>query len=130
MSQRILVYGTLRKGNHANWSLKKATFLSEVRVPGFDMFSLGHFPGIKKRPDNKLGIVGEIYEIPDEEVDNIISHLDYYEGYFPDNKARSLYLREEIDVEGHPTMLYVYNGQVEEKWVEPIASGDWKDANV
>lgn len=130
MAKRILVYGTLRKGHAPNRELviRRAEFKGEVRVPGYDMYKLGWFPGAKENPDNKDGIVGELYEIPDNMVEEVTKHLDYYEGYLPDNHKQSLFLRTEVNVQGEPATMYLYNGKTEDlEFVEKIPSGDWSN---
>jgi gamma-glutamylcyclotransferase (GGCT)/AIG2-like uncharacterized protein YtfP len=121
---KILVYGTLRQGFGANRALKDATFVRETRVPGFDMINLGGFPGIVPNPQNKEGVVGEVY---DNVSDNVIEHLDHYEGYRPDNPKRSYYLREKINVEGDEMFVYVWNQPADLSWYQSIPTGDWKD---
>jgi gamma-glutamylcyclotransferase (GGCT)/AIG2-like uncharacterized protein YtfP len=123
--KRLAVYGTLRRGQHANRTLAAATFVKESRVPGFDLYGLGWYPGIKPNPKNEQGVVVEVFEVPDDKAEDLIKNLDYYEGYFPDNKERSLFVREEVDVEGQPTTIYVYNGRVENELAAKIPSGDW-----
>jgi gamma-glutamylcyclotransferase (GGCT)/AIG2-like uncharacterized protein YtfP len=135
LTKHILVYGTLRRkpkisaiaGAENSPLMQGAKFVDEVRVPGYDMYSLGAFPGIKENPANKKGIVGELYEIPDDAVDDLIAHLDYYEGYRPDDVAHSMYLRREVNVSDTPAMIYVYNGTTDEKWIHLIPSGNWRD---
>lgn len=118
---RVLVYGTLRQGERAHGAMKGSPFVEEVRVPGFDMYGLYGFPGIKENADNKEGITGEVYEVDD----NALSYLDYYEGYRKDSPANSHYIRKTIDVNGQPTDVYVYRPDVENVF-HKIPSGDWK----
>lgn len=127
MTKRLLVYGSLRKGQGANRFLDGAQFVEEVRLPGYDMFALGWYPGIVPNPDNKEGIVGEVYEIPEELAEGMVENLDAYEGYNPMNEARSLFVRKEVKVNGQPTFLYEYNTEpmVMEKFVEKVPDGDW-----
>jgi gamma-glutamylcyclotransferase (GGCT)/AIG2-like uncharacterized protein YtfP len=119
---RILVYGTLRRGQGANGFLGDAKFVEEVRLPGYDMFHLGGFPGIVPNPDNKEGVVGEVFELTD---DREIENLDAYEGYSPRHEESSLYLRKEVEVLGKPTFVYVYNRNTDRGSYGKIPSGDW-----
>ena len=121
---RLAVYGTLRLKNRANEFLKGATFSGETRVPGFDMYNLGGFPGVIPNPDNKEGVVCEIFENVDADT---LRHLDVYEGYYPTSNRNSNFVRKEIEVEGKPTELYVFNHTVDRSWYNPIPSGDWSD---
>lgn len=128
--KQFFVYGTLRQGHpaHRTLMIRHAKLIGEVRLPGFDMFKLGWFPGVVKNPQNKHGIVGELYEVPGHLAEDLVTHLDYYEGYFPENKGRSLFVREEVEVEGKPTIIYTYNGGPDKfgRLVEKIETGDWK----
>jgi gamma-glutamylcyclotransferase (GGCT)/AIG2-like uncharacterized protein YtfP len=128
--RRILVYGTLRQGQRANRALQDAQFVDTVNVTGFDMYNLGGFPGVVENENNKVGIVGEVYALPDgEEGNEILRHLDYYEGYYPQNLERSNYLRKEIEVLGQPTFIYVFNRPINLSWYQPIPGGDWNKRN-
>ena len=109
MTKRIVVYGSLRRGMSANGALRNCKFVEEVRVPGFDMFAVSWFPGVRENPDNKEGIVGELYELPEEDADALIQHLDYYEGYNRHHPETSLFLRNEVNVNGEPTLIYTFN---------------------
>jgi gamma-glutamylcyclotransferase (GGCT)/AIG2-like uncharacterized protein YtfP len=119
------VYGTLRQKERAHNKLGLSKFVEEVRVDGFDMYNLGGFPGIIK---GKGSIVGETYELPEGvEGEAVLGLLDYYEGYFPDRPDRSAYVREEIDVNGKPTFVYVLNNDKTRDWYKPVPSGDWRN---
>jgi gamma-glutamylcyclotransferase (GGCT)/AIG2-like uncharacterized protein YtfP len=118
VAKRVFVYGTLRRGQRAHNALKDCRFVEERRVPGFDMYNLFGFPGVKANPDNKNGIVGEVFEVDN----NTLSLLDYYEGYNPERHGGH-YLREQIEVSGEPTDIYVYNHDVDP--FEKVASGNW-----
>lgn len=124
---RLLVYGTLRRGCRANGALGAARFVNEVRLPGYDMFNLGGFPGIVKNADNQEGIVGEVYDLPSDVADYTIEQLDHYEGYFPQDEKRSAYLRRTIPVEGKETFVYEFNQPTDRGWYQKIPSGDWRN---
>lgn len=122
---KILVYGTLRSGFGAHRKLTGAEYQGDARVPGYDMINLGGFPGIIPNPDNKDGIVGEVYDGVGPEM---LTELDYYEGYREDKQDTSFYLRKEIDVGGDKVLIYELNPkQVHREWYEPIPSGDWRN---
>lgn len=125
--KQILVYGSLRRGKQAHKYLlnNQARFLGEVTLPGFDMLKLGWFPGIVPNPENKEGILGELYEVAPEYWDNLIEQLDYYEGYFPENQSPSLFVRTEIDINDVPTTVYLWNGARKADIIEQVPHGDW-----
>jgi gamma-glutamylcyclotransferase (GGCT)/AIG2-like uncharacterized protein YtfP len=124
MPKRILVYGSLRRGQQAHRFLRNTTFVEEVRVPGYDLFALGWYPGIKPNPDNKEGIVGEVFELADGD-DETVRNLDAFEGYNPKHEEMSLFVRKEVAVNGQPTMLYEYNRNTDAPLAKRVETGDW-----
>jgi gamma-glutamylcyclotransferase (GGCT)/AIG2-like uncharacterized protein YtfP len=128
MSKRIFVYGSLRRGQQANRSLRDCKFLEEVTLPGFDMYAVSWFPGIRHNPANEQGVVGELYELPEEDADTLIKNLDYYEGYREDHQELSLFLREEVQVNGEPTLIYTFNKDPKtftQLPCEQVPGGNW-----
>jgi gamma-glutamylcyclotransferase (GGCT)/AIG2-like uncharacterized protein YtfP len=121
VTKQILVYGSLRKGQGANYMLRGCEFVEEVRLPGYDLFNLVWYPGIKQNVDNKEGVVGEVYRLPDDDK-HTLAGLDLYEGYVEFDPPSSLFLREEVLVNGEPTFVYTYNGK---NVGDKIPSGDW-----
>lgn len=102
---KIAVYGTLRPNRGKT-----------VLVEGA-LFDLGWYPGIRLGAEGQ--VVCEIIEADDVE----LRRLDAYEGFNPDHPADSLYLREEIEIEGEKTFIYVFNQSFD--GFEPIKNGDW-----
>ena len=124
---RIAVYGSLRRGEQANRALRDCKFLNEVRIPGFDLYALTWFPGIRENPENKEGVVCELFELPEDNAD-LIKHLDYYEGYNHREPERSLFLRKEIEVNGEPTLIYTFNKNPFDAFgtsARVVQGGDW-----
>ena len=74
MSEFVVVYGTLKQGfgNHVVMDRAKGTFISEVDIPGYEMYSLGAFPAVAPAADL---VHGELYEVEDMEP------LDRLEGF-------------------------------------------------
>lgn len=126
MTKRIFVYGSLRCGQSAHGYLeKRSCFVKETRLPGFDLYALTWFPGIVENPDNKEGVVGDVFE---GITDDLVTYLDYYEGYYPHDEGRSLFLRKEVNVDGEPTIVYVFNKNPYDVFgtsVRVIQDGDW-----
>ena len=83
----VFVYGTLMKGQRANRIIASGRFAGHFVLDGYEMFSLGRFPGIWPGDGN---VVGEVWFVDDETLDL----LDEYEseGY--------LYRREQAPVSG------------------------------
>ena len=122
---KLLVYGTLRRGGGANGFMKGTEYQGAVKLPGYDMYNLGGFPGIVENPDNKDGVVCEVFDGVTPET---MEDIDHYEGYRPDYPPEhSHYLRKEVNVQGEPMFVYVYNRPTNMEWYQPIKTGDWKD---
>lgn len=84
----IFVYGTLKRGcrNHAYLADQK--FIGEARTaPGYRLYSLGRYPGMVARPDDREGVTGELWSVDAVGLD----HLDALEGL-----AEGLYTRDPI----------------------------------
>ena len=107
----VYVYGTLRPGIDENL----------VEVAG-SLFNLGHYPGAilykegtTPPTEANLTFLAERVEVDDLELEA----LDAYEGYDPDDRPMSLYIRRN-HLDG---WIYEYNGRL--PWATRIASGDW-----
>lgn len=110
---RLFVYGTLMRGQCANYYLDGARFVGTYRLGGYAMYNLGHFPGIKE--DVKESVIGEVYEITTQ----MLPQMDRYEG------EGSLYIRKQVTVSNSEDSIsayaYIYNKEVKgspmrEKW--------------
>jgi len=111
--QRVAVYGTLKRGHHANDMLNPGTFIgagaSEER---FDMMDTGGFPMLLM-PDtegegNKIAV--EVYEVPASLLTGV---LDRYES------VPSLYTRKIVPVtlnDGTVTAAWIYVGSDEDAY--------------
>lgn len=125
----IFVYGTLRRGQHAD--LHKQAHHFNVHYCGTDkingkMYHLGAYPGIKRLLNplfnpNFPTVLGEIFLVQDP---SIGAFLDAYEGYISDNPLQGLYDRQKLDTEkGKEAWTYLYNPPVTSDQL--IESGDW-----
>lgn len=120
-----MVYGSLRRNEQAHRFMRNTEFVEEVRLPGYDLLALGWYPGIVPNPDNKEGVVGEVYSFAD---DGLLTDLDAYEGYNPNYEDRSLFIRREIEVSGKPTFVYEYNSKNHAFGLDSkVPSGDWSN---
>ncbi|MDY6779118.1 MAG: gamma-glutamylcyclotransferase family protein, partial [Halobacteria archaeon] len=84
------------------------------------IYDLGDYPGLKT--DSAGSVAGELYRVGED----AISEIDEFEGYYPGEPERSVYLREKTELLDRPTKawVYVYAGEVEESW--KVESGDWR----
>lgn len=108
-SEIIFVYGTLLHGNsnHENY-LSGAKYMGEAVLPGYALYNLGGYPGIKTKKGDL--VKGEVYTV-DRETLNRINHLE---------NEGTLYSLEEVSVEMDGEMIhyvgtYFYLNHVEEK---------------
>jgi len=111
MNQYLFIYGTLLPDvapDEIADTAKKLEFIGEGFVHG-RLYDLGEYPGAVLNYHSK--IFGRVYKLPDDE--NILPELDEYEGYYPQNPSKSLYLRKKTKVYLDDKMLscwiYEYN---------------------
>ena len=103
----VAVYGSLKKGFGNHRLLAHIEANTKDVVQGFDMYSLGGFPGIKK---GEGSIAVELYEVDD----TTLSRLDSLEGYRK-GADNTFYDRLTVTTDsGAETLIYVYMGQVDE----------------
>jgi gamma-glutamylcyclotransferase (GGCT)/AIG2-like uncharacterized protein YtfP len=132
--RHLVLYGSLQRGLPGHEQLRLGARLRFVRPVSFPgrLYDLGDYPCAL------LGggrVHGELYEILD---DAVLPDLDAFELCRPGEPAPfdpatgqgSLYLREEIDIQGETAFVYVFNvapGQAPSG--PPIASGRWRPGN-
>lgn len=114
MTDRVIVYGLLRKGQSMAHLLGGARDLGLVHVSGYHLLDLGPFPAAVPGDGE---IVGELYALPDA---RMLELLDEAEGVFAEPP---LYDRESVDGKGKPAWIYVYARDPE--GAPRIPSGDW-----
>ena len=67
MTQRIFVYGTLKRGFSNSGYMRGQTFVAEARTePVYKLFNLGGYPGMVPAEEKGVSILGEIYDIDPE----------------------------------------------------------------
>ncbi len=121
MLKNILVYGSLKRGRENNQLLARdAEFVETVRLPGFDLFKVGWYPGIRPNPANAEGVECELYTITG---DAALPRLDNYEGYLEGEPEHSLFVRKEVTVNGVSAYVYEYNRETRPDNIVP--SGQW-----
>lgn len=112
LRERVLVYGTLRRGGSNHELLEHARRLgTHVTGPSYRMLDLGPYPGVV--PGGETPIHGEVYAVTPVE----FQLLDALEDY-----PRS-YTRERIATPWGPAWIYLYRPRGQ-RWPE-IPSGDW-----
>ena len=88
MSTLLFVYGTLKRGCSNHRYLAGQEFIAISRTPpGYRLYDLGGYPGIVSEPDDRDGVVGEVWSVDDE----ALQRLDRFEGIH-----EGLYRREPL----------------------------------
>lgn len=113
MKTRVLVYGTLRKGEGLNQYMRNFEYLGIAMLEGYKMYSNGSFPMIV---EGEGEIVGEIYEI--EGGKNDIAILDQIECAYTRTKVEA-----KIDGAWIQVQTYIYNHSIDN--LDKINSGNW-----
>jgi gamma-glutamylcyclotransferase (GGCT)/AIG2-like uncharacterized protein YtfP len=111
---KVFVYGTLKRGYQAHDLMEGAQFLGAAQTDSScHLFYVGHPAMIQSTPDG--GVVGELYEVPDE----ILPRLHDYECV-----DSGLFRFGEIDLEdGSKANAYLYTGGHRGRKIE---GGEWK----
>lgn len=113
----IGVYGTLKRGQHANWMLANSPFIGEFRaeIP-FQMYNLGAYPALIA-DEKSHSITLEVYDVTDR---GILKCLDSYEGY------PSLYQKSIVKVEEMDVTIYTMKNNHKDRFMSIVESGNWK----
>jgi gamma-glutamylcyclotransferase (GGCT)/AIG2-like uncharacterized protein YtfP len=91
MSTLLFVYGTLKRGCSNHGQMAGQTFVSAARtVPGYTLYDLGGYPAIVAEPKDKIGVVGEVWNVDEE----ALRRLDHFEGVH-----EGLYRREPLPLQ-------------------------------
>jgi gamma-glutamylcyclotransferase (GGCT)/AIG2-like uncharacterized protein YtfP len=120
---KLIVYGTLMRGESNQHMMKGAEYICDVSVPNAALWDLGGYPGLMFLPiqHDTTYVHGELYEVSKEHMKD----LDRFEG------VPTLYDRRECKYEvtdgylnGH---AYIYEYQGEMLMYGLIESGNWKE---
>lgn len=81
MTNSLFVYGTLKRGASASGRrlLRRAEFVSRASVAGA-LYDLGRYPGLVRRSGKGERVSGELFELPDLQLGEMLRDLDAYEG--------------------------------------------------
>ena len=130
LSNYVFVYGTLMQGFSNHRYMNGCKFIGRAVMKGevYDM-NCG-FPAFicnsDDLEDDECYVYGELYEVPDE----MMGSMDNLEGYYEDNKSKSMYIRERKAVEildtGETTnaWVYIWNRELPKDSVR-LPDGDW-----
>ncbi|MFV0576388.1 MAG: gamma-glutamylcyclotransferase [Vibrio sp.] len=111
MSQRVFVYGTLRRGESNHFLLENSEFLGDYMTEDrFNLFSLGPYPAAI---EGNSPLIGEVYLVDDA----TLAKLDIVEDY-PIEYDRKL-----IPTSFGDAWIYLYQDKSE--LTKQLSSGDW-----
>ena len=126
---KIFVYGTLKIGGLFSDEFNK--FRLDVKpaiLNEYLMFDFGKFPGIVHSKGSISKVYGELHTY--SEPKNVLELMDYIEGYYPDNKGASLFLRKPVKVlseaEKVKAYTYVFASFSATRSFKLIKDGIWK----
>src|SRR2546425_10764967 len=96
-SEKLFVYGTLRRGHglHSRLVKMNAKYLGSGRIGGA-LFDLGKYPGAFPSASRRSRIHGELYELASPK--DQLKALDRLEEYFPKRPRASLFVRRRATV--------------------------------
>ena len=133
MTQHLFVYGTLSP-RHAPpeiaATVRRLRPVGQASVRG-RLYDLGEYPGAILSEKSRSVIRGEVFELPGDR--STLTSLDDYEGFEPNKKGSSLFLRRVWPVtmdDGKRLRcwVYVYNGTM--KGAQPVRSGQYSRRRV
>ena len=116
MSNLVAVYGSLREGFGNHRILEGSEKLGTHWVPGYEMFSLGAFPGVRK---GHTHVFTEVYAVDKPTMER----LDLLEGYRGEGE-RNFYDRVEVDTPHGKAYMYTLEGD-DYKQSDLVESGNW-----
>src|SRR5262249_18535424 len=127
MCDLLFVYGTLRPLSlhpMAKWLAERAAFMGAGTMAG-RLYNLGRYPGMTEAGSMAELVVGDVYQLADDET---IRELDRYEN--AESPLPSFFERGSAEVtlaDGRKlqAMVYWFRGRVDE--AHRIGSGDYSD---
>jgi gamma-glutamylcyclotransferase (GGCT)/AIG2-like uncharacterized protein YtfP len=126
----LFVYGTLRRGSAALMAevlSGEATYVGEATVSGV-LYDAGSFPACVPASNAAQRVHGDVYALRDESASALLAQLDQYEGFSPDERFGSLFVREYARVrfdDGSEELAWIYHFNASLEHARVIASGDW-----
>ena len=127
MSELVFLYGTLIPGQEpAEMTpvVRRLRRMGPARVKG-RLYDFGEYPGAILDDSSDSSIAGQVFEVPDKD---LLTSLDDYERFDPEDRAGSLFLRVRCPVtlaDGRKLecWIYVYDGDPGRAPV--VAGGDY-----
>jgi gamma-glutamylcyclotransferase (GGCT)/AIG2-like uncharacterized protein YtfP len=125
MTNRLFVYGILRKGFALDLTNEGATFIGNATLKNAQLYWLGNRAGVGLRFEpTKVSAVGEVWEIPDR----LWKWLDDIEGVRHNVYKRLKTFPVLADGSAPETYVYAhvyYEGNAKKYYNDPIRSNDF-----
>ena len=119
---KVVVYGTLRKGQRNHYYLRDEKFIGEFESePVFSLYAVSTYPGLIQNGNTSVKM--EVYEVDELKM----KQLDTLEGYSGKVSSHNLYERKNMITPFGMAKVYLYNQTY--KKTPLITSGDWVDYN-
>ena len=113
----IAVYGSLRKGQgNAAYRDVGYDYIGTSTIEGWDLYSLGPYPAIKKSENKKKPLVVDIFKCSNEQKKSI-DRMELGAGYEIEK------LNVSVDNKEYNCDIYKYLGRVEKDKL--VINGDW-----
>lgn len=116
----VALYGSLRKGEYnydrfiARFGEQGLKYIETYQINGFDLYSLGSYPGIKKSESPASNLTIDVMEC-NFACFSSINNMELGAGYSP----------EIVEIDGYSCTIYVYNYPVME--MNKVKNGNWSD---
>lgn len=126
----LFVYGTLRRGSGSLMGERlasEATWVGDATVSGA-LYDMGPFPALVASDDAGERVHGEVWSMMPDRAEALIAMLDQYEGFAPDARFGSLFLRLRTVVrfdDGSEQQAWMYAYNMPPENAPRIPGGDW-----
>jgi gamma-glutamylcyclotransferase (GGCT)/AIG2-like uncharacterized protein YtfP len=126
----LFVYGTLRRGSGhlmAERLASAATYVGDASVNGA-LYDTGTFPACLPPEGPADRVHGDVWALQPAAAAELLALLDRYEGYAPDDRYDSLFVRVRVQVEfgdGSVQEAWMYRYNEVAQALTRISSGDW-----
>ncbi len=126
----LFVYGTLRKGSGhlmAERLASEATYVGDASVEG-TLYDTGRFPACVAAETPADRVHGDVWAINADSANDVLAMLDQYEGYAPDARFGSLFVRVRMKIafgDGSAEQAWMYRYEQPVQGGRRVASGDW-----
>lgn len=126
----LFTYGTLRRGAGSLMGERlasSATYVGDASVSGV-LYDTGPFPACVPAEHDSDRVYGEVWALRMEDAEQTIAMLDQYEGFAPDARFGSLFLRVRVPIrfeDGSEQEAWMYRYNHPPASSMRVVSGDW-----